>query len=167
MGFGQAKPTAGRPGDLQIGGGFTSASPDYGSRRFRGFAFYSDFDFRAHYGVEVDFHQLNDPISDTYERTYEIGGRYVRRYGHLKPYGKLLYGRGVFNLPDQFNLAYNMLVAGGGADYEFTRHINLRGDFEYQRWFSGPGLVNGLTPALITVGAAYHFPAGSPHGLGR
>ena len=112
MALGQAAPTASRSGDLQVGAGFTTASPDYGPDRIRGFAFYSDFDFPRHYGVEVDFHQLNDPVGDIYERSYEIGGRYFRRFGprkDLKPYAKALYGRGVFNFPfNQANLAYNM-----------------------------------------------------------
>jgi hypothetical protein len=166
--LGQAKPAASRSGDLQVGAGFTTASPDYGTDRIRGFAFYGDFDFRPHIGLEVDFHQLNSPKTDIYERSYEVGGRYFRRYGRsgaFKPYGKVLYGRGVFNFPlNEANLAYNMLAFGGGLDYELTNRINLRGEFEYQHWFSGLQLPDGLTPTLVTFGAAYHFPAGSPRG---
>ena len=160
----QSQAQATRLGDLQIGAGFTTASSDYVPNRIRGFAFYSDFDFREHVGIEVDFHQLNDPRpTDVYERTYEVGGRYFRRYygGHVKPYGKVLYGRGVFNFPQsEANLAYNMLVAGAGVDFAVHPRINVRADFEYQRWFGFPP--NGLTPTLFTIGAAYHFPAGQP-----
>lgn len=160
---GQALPTATRAGNLQVGGGYSNASSDYVADRIRGFAFYSSFDFFEHIGVEVDFHQLNDPMqgSQFYERSYEAGGRYVRRYGRVHPYVKGMYGRGVLNFPQSYaNLAYNMFVGGAGADIEVTHRINVRGDFEYQNWLSGPLLPHGLTPTVITVGAAYHFGGG-------
>lgn len=160
--FGQAQSTASRAGDLQVGGGYTLANSDYLDNRIRGFNFYADFDFRQHLGVELDFHQLNDPMSTkVYERTYEAGVRYMRHYGRATPYIKGLYGRGVFNFPnDVANLAYNMFVGGGGVDVAVHPRINVRADFEYQHWMSFPP--NGLTPTLFTIGAAYHFPAGRP-----
>jgi hypothetical protein len=162
--FGQADPTASRIGDLQVGGGYTIAQPDYLTNRIRGFAFYTDFDFRPHWGVELDFHQLNDPQpTQVYECTYEFGGRYIiHHYGRFTPYVKGLYGRGVYNFSQsQANLAYNMMVGGGGIDAVVTRRINVRADFEYQHWFGFQ--FSGLNPELITIGAAYHFGAGKPH----
>jgi hypothetical protein len=159
--FGQAKTTASRAGDLQVGGGFTTANSDYVTNQIRGFGFYSDFDLREHFGVEVDFHQLSDPNSAVYERTYEVGGRYLRHYGRFVPYAKALYGRGVFNFPlNEANLAYNMMVGGGGVDIAVHPRVNIRADFEYQDWLSGPGLHDGLAPTLITIGVAYHFAPG-------
>jgi opacity protein-like surface antigen len=158
--FSQADSTLSRPGDLQVGGGYTSANSDYVANRIAGFAFYSTFDIRKNLGVEVDFHQLNDPQpTQVYERTYEAGARYFRHYGIFTPYGKVLYGRGVLNYPDsQANLAYNMLVAGAGVDIAVHRNVNVRADFEYQDWFGFQP--NGLTPSLITIGVAYHFGSG-------
>lgn len=186
LAHGQAGSTASRAGDLQVGGLFTIAQSDYTSNNIRGMGFYADFDFRGHYGVELNFHQLNDPNSDLYERTYEVGGRYVRHYGRFAPYAKVMYGRGVFNSPvysyyvpvacpvstpsctgttivtTNFNLAYNMLAFGGGIDYSILPRIKVRADYEYQMWNSGPGLTNGLSPQLMSIGVAYHFPAGRP-----
>jgi opacity protein-like surface antigen len=173
--YGQANPTADRAGDLQIGLGYTSATSEYLTNtaapvpnpyftdRIRGFAFYTDFDFRPHWGAELNFHQLNSPVTgDVYERTYEFGGRYVRHYGRVAPYAKGLYGRGVFNFyQDEANLAYNMLVGGAGIDVAATRRVNIRVDYEYQHWMSFQ--FSGLNPQLITIGAAYHFGAGKPH----
>lgn len=160
----QATPTASRAGDLQIGGGFSSAASDYSSRYNGGFGYF-DFDFRQHFGIEGDFHFVKLSNSTLYEKTYEIGGRYLRTYGNFVPYAKLMYGRGVFNFPpcpppaDQnkacANLAYNLYAAGAGLDYKLRPSINLRGDFEYQRWPGFPP--TGLTPILVSVGAAYHF----------
>ncbi len=162
--FAQAGPTASRLTDLQVGGGFTAANSDYTTNKIRGLMIYSTLDFTEHLGVELEFHQLNDnQPTKVYERTYEAGVRYVRHYKIFHPYVKVLYGRGVFNFPqDSGNLAYNLAAAGGGVDINVHRRVNVRADFEYQDWFSGPGLSNGLSPTLFTIGAAYHFGAGVP-----
>ena len=159
----QAAPAASRLGDLQVGANFSYGDPDYGQdgTHIKGYGFYSDFDFLRHIGAEVDFHQLSALNGSLHERSYEIGGRYFWRYGRFKPYGKALYGRGVLNFPvGSANLAYNMLDFGAGVDIAVQRHINVRAEYEYQKWFSGPGLPKGLSPTMITVGAAYHFPPG-------
>lgn len=159
--FAQAKPTASRPSDLQVGVGFTTAHSDYLPNRINGGAAYFDFDFMHNIGIEGVFHFVKDGKgSDVYEKTYEIGGRYHRTYGRFSPYGKIMYGRGVFNFPafpgyPHANLAYNLFAGGVGLDYRILPHLNARADYEYQRWLSFPQ--NGLTPSLLTFGAAYHF----------
>ncbi len=173
---GQAKSTASRAGDLQIGLSYSGADSDYLVNHIRGIGFYADFDLRDHFGVEFNFHQLKDPQSIVYERTYELGPRYVlhpqRHFSRTAPYIKVLYGRGVFNFPPPYpppypqdqpaaNLAYNLAAAGGGVDIAVHPRINVRADYEYQRWFSFPP--SGLTPQIVTFGVAYHFPAGKPH----
>ncbi|MDQ2841438.1 MAG: porin family protein [Acidobacteriota bacterium] len=165
----QAIPTASSPGRLQIGGAFNLATGNayFGSNRLTGGGGYATFDFKYRYGIEVAFHQLTDLSSSTvlYERTYEVGPRYVRRYGRLAPYGKLMYGRGVFNFPvllapgvptniPAANLAYNLGALGAGLDYRFTRSVNLRADYEVQRWFSFP---TSMTPNVVGFGIAYQF----------
>jgi len=165
LAHGQAKYTATRAGDLQLGAGYTNASSDYVPNRIAGYSGYATFDFREHFGAEFDFHQANDPKSAVYERTYEWGGRYVRRYGNdrYRPYVRAMFGRGVFNFPGNVaNLAYNMIVGAAGMDIAVRSRINVRAEFEYQDWLSAPGITNGLTPTLINVGVAYHFPAGNP-----
>ena len=178
MALAQATPAASRLGDLQVGATFTNANSDYVPNRINGYGFYSTFDFYRHIGAEVDFHQLNDhegpSAQQIYERSYEFGGRYFRNYGRFKPYGKALYGRGVFNFPllpgvpsnDRANLAFNTLNFGAGVDIAVLRHLNVRAEYEYQHWFGfppnvlDPQLKSSLTPQLITFGAAYHFPPG-------
>ena len=66
-------------------------------------------------------------------------------------------GRGVFNYPAYYhaNLAYNMYAPGAGVDVRIKSYLNVRGDFEYQQWPSFPP--NGLSPAVLSIGAAYHF----------
>lgn len=187
--LGQAGSTASRKLDLQVGGGYSSADSDYTDNRITGYMFYADADFMRHIGAEINFHQVSDSQSPVYERTYEVGARYFRDYGRFKPYVKAMYGRGVFNSPvytytvpvactivgttstctyqtvtTNFNLAYNMFAGGAGVDISIVPRVNVRADFEYQRWLSGPGLTDGLTPQVLSIGVAYHFPAGRPNG---
>ena len=155
----QAMPQARRLADIQVGGDYSIANSDYTHNDIRGLGFYADID-RGNFGLDLSFHQLDDPNpTQVYERTYEVGARYFRHYGIFTPYGKVLVGRGVFNYPDsQANLAYNMLVPGAGVDIAVYPTINLRADFEYQRWLGFQP--NGLTPTLLTIGVAYHFGSG-------
>lgn len=161
----QASYTATRVGDLQVGAGVSLGQSNYDSptlggtgERLRGYNLYSTFDFREHFGVEVNFRQTSPSYGkDVSERTYEVGGRYVYPVGlRFRPYGKLLYGRGVFNYPENIaNLAYNLGTVGGGLDFRLTRTINLRADYEHGRWFGFP--LAPLQPNVVTIGVAYHF----------
>jgi hypothetical protein len=161
----QARPTASRTGDFQVGIDYVTGSSDY-ANRLKGIGVYTTFDFTSHFGAEFDLHQANTQVNKVYERTYEIGGRYHRNYGRVEPYIKAMVGRGVFNFVLQgvtyANLAYNMYALGGGVDYRLTRYLNLRGDYEYQSWNSFPP--NGLTPQLLSIGVAYHIPGGLKRG---
>jgi len=155
----QSLPTGSRVGDLKIGGGFSTANSDYGYR-YNGGAAYIDFDFRPNLGVEGEFHFVRDS-ADLYEKTYEVGGRYFHPYKkRWVPYGKVMYGRGVFNFPplgDGFraNLAYNLIAGGVGVDYKAKPWLYVRADWEYQKWF---GFQNSsLSPNILTIGAAYRF----------
>jgi len=161
----QKLPTATKTLDIQAGGDFVYGHSDYGTR-LKGYGIYSTIDFKPHFGVELDLHQGNG-TDQIYERTYEVGARYMRHYGRFSPYAKVMVGRGVFNFPPyptdpaggpRANLAYNMFALGGGTDYKLKSYLNLRADFEYQDWASDRlELQHGLTPYLLSIGAAYHF----------
>jgi hypothetical protein len=156
----QATPTASRRGDLQIGIGYTNANTDYLPNRVGGGTAYFTYDFKPHFGLEGDFRFVKDSPSNIYEKSYEVGGRYYRTYkNRWVPYGRVMYGRGVFNFASEgvttANLAYNLAAVGAGVDYKLLPYLNVRGDFHYQRWFGFPQ--NGLTPTLLTIGVAYHF----------
>ncbi len=162
----QAVPTASRAGDLQVGAAFNLGASDYGSNVLRGVGIYTTFDFRSHWGVEGAFHQLNDPDAKEgiYERTFEVGPRYVLHFGRISPYAKLMVGRGVFQFPPDprhpengpvANLAYTMWAGGLGADYHLRPSVNLRVDYEFQNWNAFPP--HGLSPKVLSIGVAYHF----------
>lgn len=151
--------TASRIGDLQIGGGLVFAQSNYNFNPIKliGGSLYTTFDKRNHWGGEFDFrHSIANSDSTIYERTYEIGPRIFVHRGPLIPYAKVMYGRGVYNFSNSIaNVAYNIYTVGGGADYQITRSLNLRGDYEYQTWMGFP--IQNLHPSVITVGVAYHF----------
>jgi opacity protein-like surface antigen len=153
--FGQATPTASRSGDAQIGIGYSASRPGYIPQTFQGFAAYADFDFRPHFGVEAEFHQVNHTGGyQSYERTYEIGGRYLRSYGPFMPYVKAMIGRGEFDYPYNLTkLAYTMYAGGAGVDFNVSQYLRVRGEYEFQTWTSFPN--GGLRPQIFTFGVAY------------
>jgi hypothetical protein len=155
----QSSPTASRAGDLQFGGGFTFGASDYNFNKLSlaGGTFYASFDRHEHWGYEAVFRQVK-PSSDAtiYERTYEVGPRFYFLRGRFAPYGKVLYGRGVYNFSNNVaNIAYNLYIFGGGTDFALTPTLNLRADYEFQNWTGFP--IATLHPSLVTIGMAYHF----------
>jgi len=159
--FSQALPTASRAGDAQIGIGYSMGRPDYVPQTFQGISAYADFDFRPHLGVEAEFHQVNNTGSyQSFQRTYEIGGRYLRTYGPLVPYVKAMVGRGQFEYPyGETEANYTMYAGGAGADLRLGTYLRVRAEYELQKWTSFPN--GGLSPRIVTIGVAYHF-AGKP-----
>jgi len=172
----QALATESKLGDLQIGGGFSAVRADYSHQTLLGPTFYATFDVRYHIGVEVDVHMANFngvPQYSMAEDTYLIGARYnihTRFTGDkINFYPKFLFGRAVFNnvfasTSSPVNFAYNVYSMGGGVEYKYKPHINIRVvDFEAQNWLGfplgslAPSISHGLTPYVVTAGAAYHF----------
>ncbi len=162
----QAKYTASRAGDLQIGLNYSSANADYEyvTNRIKGIGAYADFDIRAHLGFEFTLHQLDDPNSAVYQRTYEFGVRAPLHLKFCEPFARASVGRGVLNFPkNDANLAYNMLAAAGGVDFPVHPRVNVRAEFEYEDWLSTPGTGLHINPSAVTLGVAYHFGPGTPH----
>jgi len=172
----QAKYTATRILDLQVGGLFVSDFPDYTRHKFYGYGVYGDLDFTNHLGFEGEFRQANDTTNGQYssfgqpngtvlqyQRTYEGGLRYYRHISKFAPYAKVMYGAASqeyppFPPPAPQNVSagtygYHFLGLGTGTDIEITQHINARVDFESQSWFAAknspsPNNIGGLPRGL-------------------
>jgi hypothetical protein len=175
--LGQAIPGATRRIDIQGGGLFTYAVPDYTPQNAVGYGIFGDVDITPHWGAELSFNSISIlQHSPAKEWTFEYGARYHRDYGRFSPYAKLSAGRGTFDSIALFyqgnrSLGYNMIVFGGGTDFAINNRFSVRAGAEYQDWFTGglkgaegvggPGqdvyLPHGLTPFLVQVGVAYHF----------
>jgi len=161
LSFGQAIPTASRAGQIQAGLGGLRLSPKFAQRDIQGLTFYADYNFAQHLGAEGEIHYSWRTPSDVSENTYLIGPRYIVRHKKLAGYGKALFGVGHFglqqgNFVDANTASYFTYALGAGAEYQATRHINVRLiDFEAQKW---PGFAkSGLSPYLFTVGVAWVF----------
>jgi opacity protein-like surface antigen len=173
--FAQAAYTAGRAGDLQLGAEFVLGQSKYlpvqtvsGSFidpvvlsqrvKLKGFGSYATFDWREHYGVELNIRHVKGNLNDGQsETTYEFGGRYViaRKY-RMAPYAKAMIGRGVYNYPDSAgSLAFNLYALGAGVDFHATSSINVRAEYEYQSWLSVP--IQNPQPQIVSIGVAYRF----------
>lgn len=140
----------------------TAVKPDYGQTYIEGLSIYGDLDVTRHLGVEAVYQNasLRTPL-DIGENAYLIGPRIRATRGRFIPYAKFLFGEGIFNYQQGYNIrasseSHFMYAFGAGVDVRATRRINVRlFDFEYQRW---PGYgPHGLTPYAVSVGAAYAF----------
>ncbi|MGD0798032.1 MAG: outer membrane beta-barrel protein [Acidobacteriaceae bacterium] len=157
----QALPTATAKGAFQVGAGFTYAKPDYGQGAIKGASGFADFDFGLHFGVEADIHYIAFVTpNDLAENTYLAGPRFILPFGRFKLYGKALVGDGDLVIQEQQDNAGRLsgnffaYAFGGGLDIQATQHIVVRAiDLESQHW----SYQSGLTPTVITVGAAYRF----------
>jgi hypothetical protein len=172
----QAKYTATRVLDLQVGFLFVSDFPDYTRHKFYGYGGWADFDITNHLGIEGEFRQANDTTQGQYQsvgqpnstviqhqRSYDGGLRYFRHYGRFAPYAKVVFGVASqefppFPPPAPQNVSagtynYHFVGYGTGTDIAITTHINARIDFESQSWFAAtnspsPNNIGGLPRGL-------------------
>jgi hypothetical protein len=157
----QALPTALAKGELQVGGGYSIGSSDYGQAKIQGFSGFADYDILVHWGVEGDIHSLTIwTPDDIAENSYLAGPRFIYRKRDLKLYAKGLVGAGslIIQNPQRHplevggtNFAYAL---GGGVDVMVKPYFVVRAvDVEYQHY----DYLTGLTPFVFTFGAAYRF----------
>jgi opacity protein-like surface antigen len=161
----QATAAATRGGISQVGVTYTLSNEDqYIGKYLQGMSFFGTFDLNNHIGIEGDVHlvSLFKSYFDYKESSYDGGVRYVLHYRRFHPYGKGLVGIGHATAPNPNQIVggstpgtYFLFALGTGVDYSVNDKINIRADFEYQRWTNFPP--HGLTPPLFNVGVAYRF----------
>jgi opacity protein-like surface antigen len=161
----QATAAATRGGIAQAGAAYTVSNEDqYPGRHLQGLTLYGTFDLNNHIGVEGNVHlaSIFKSYFDYKENSYNAGLRWAQHYRKFTPYANGLVGFGHATAPSPTQIVggstpgtYFLFALGGGLDYGLSEKINLRADFEYQRWPNFPP--HGLTPPLFSVGAAYRF----------
>jgi hypothetical protein len=163
----QDDPSAYRAVSYQAGAAFSFAKPDYGDTFIKGLSLYADADLHQRVGLEVNVN-LDNLLTPTGigEETYLVGPRVIllhQEFGGRRDffslYGKVLGGVGTFHFKEPYYLnssqSYGVLGLGAGIDIHATSRINVRAvDVDWQRW---PGYGNGLTPLVVSFGAAYRF----------
>jgi len=154
----QAIPVASRSAVLQLGAGWSISNPDYGGHNIQGLTIFGDLNFTRHWSIEGDIHRTSiHTVSCCAADSYLIGPRYTFHFKRFEPYAKGLLGFGRFKYEDYgTTYTYKIYSIGGGLDYRATRRINIRAiDYEHQSWPGFPP--SGLTPYVLTFGAAYVF----------
>ncbi len=148
---------------LAVGVDYQSVNPDYGPIRSQGIGFYANYDFSRYVGVTAEFN-FQTAFSHNVvflEHSYLFGVRGEYHKKRFLPYGKLLIGAATSSANGTFSLinapgTYPAYAIGGGLDYRFEHHLTVRAiDYEQQEWLSYHP--NGLTPSIISFGAAYRF----------
>ena len=152
------EPTTG----IQVGIGFTAASPDFGSGAIQGFSIYANYDVGKHFGLTGEINEVRfGTPRDIGEASYLYGARYQLPHGIFHPYAKALFGLGSFQYqkgvnPNPTTLHFSDYAIGGGLDIFASRHLSIRvADFEYQ--FEPQFNPHGLNPFQGTAGVAYRF----------
>ena len=162
----QATAAATRGGATQIGVAYTVSNEDqYEGKYLQGVTIYGTFDLNNHLGIEGNVHLASAFKSyfDYKEQSYDAGLRWTEHYRKFSPYAKALVGFGHSSAVNSIQIvggstpgSYFLFGLGGGLDYSLTDKLNIRCvDFEYQRWPNFPP--NGLTPPLLSFGAAYRL----------
>ncbi len=134
----QDVPAAKGPGSaLTLGATVSAYHSDYGQRTLDGGTLYLDANLYRRIGVEAEARTLSLHSDDgVRQSTYLVGPRFSSARHTLRPYTKLLAGRGTFQFPYNYaHGSYFVVAAGTGLDWHLSRSATLRViDFEYQRW---------------------------------
>ena len=147
---------------LAVGAAYESTNPDYGPLRGSGLGIFANYDFSRFVGVtaEINF-QTSFSHVIFLEHSYLVGARGEYHKGRFMPYGKLLIGGATASVNGSFPLenapaSYPAYAIGAGLDIRLPNHLTVRAiDFEQQEWLDYHP--NGLTPTIISFGAAYRF----------
>jgi len=135
----QAIAAANGPGSyVAVGATGSAYQSDYGQHQIVGGALFLDANLYRRIGIEAEARYLRiHSDEDISQASYLIGPKISTHTRNLRPYAKLLIGRGQFNFP--FNYAegsYFVVAPGAGLDWRIGEgRISVRIiDIEYQDW---------------------------------
>jgi hypothetical protein len=165
----QAVPTASGPGSyISLGLAASGFQQDYGQHYIGGETLYVDANISRRIGAEFEARRLNFHTSeDVKENTYLGGVKISTNPRRLRPYVKLLAGRGTLDFPFHYAQgSYFVIAPAAGLDWHFanSRWAVRAIDFQYQIW---PQFTFGeLHPYGISAGVSYDLfrPSSFPRG---
>jgi len=165
----QATPTAIGPGSyLSLGIAASGFQQDYGKRYIGGETVYVDANVYRRIGIELEARRLNfHTAEDVKENTYLAGIKISTHPRNLRPYAKLLAGRGTLDFPFHYAVgSYFVVAPAAGLDWHLrdSRWSIRVVDFQYQIW---PQFSYGeLHPYGISSGVSFDLfqPSFSLHG---
>ena len=100
------------------------------------------------------------------ERSFLVGPRFGRSFGSLNPYVDIFVGRGRIEYLNGGCASDNILYLssittiyspGLGLDYDLSRRLALKMDFQYQYWKSPVVASGAIHPQSFTAGAIYRL----------
>jgi hypothetical protein len=125
-------------GYVAAGATLSTYESDYGQRRLGGGTLFVDANLYRRIGVEAEARYLRVHSDENIsESNFLIGPKISTHTRNLRPYAKLLIGRGHLNFP--FNYAqgsYFVVAPGAGLDWRIGEgRLTIRViDIEYQDW---------------------------------
>lgn len=149
---------------LWVGGEYSDFEPDWGPNRMGAIGVYADWTIAHRVAAEGEVRFLHwNSFEGENENTFLLGPK-VRLWDWrgLHPYGKILFGVGNIDYPNDFGTGnYFVFAPAGGVDYSIAHGWSVRGEYEYQFWPSAPGIPglpdNGITPHGISFGVAFRI----------
>ena len=166
----QAAYTATGPGTyLSLGAAASGFQQDYGHHYVGGGAIYLDANLYRRIGIEAEVRRLAAHTEEDVKQTTYLVGPKISARGHaVRPYVKLLAGRGTLNFPFHYAIGHYFVVApAAGLDYHLREsRLTVRLlDFEYQLW---PRFSYGeLHPYGVSAGISFDLfrPSYRPRGI--
>lgn len=165
--------TRGGGGSIVVGAEASAFKPDsippYLGGHVVGPGFFFDVNLQPKWGAEGEARWMRwHGTGGQTQSDYLIGPRYrIYRWHRVSLWGKFVAGAGVEKFPSfgsgsVGNGSYFAYAPGGTLDYQVTRHIDVRGDYEYQFWPSAPNLGpsfpnSGMNPSGFTIGIGYRL----------
>jgi len=140
-------------------------APEYTASDLAGIGIFFDVDLKPRWGAEGEMRWLNfhNSAGET-QQHYLLGPRYrVYRWHSASAFVKFMMGAGREVFPDQIGHgSYFAFGPGATLEYQLTRRINVRADYEYLDWPNapnlGPGIPNnGMHPDGISIGIGYRL----------
>jgi len=166
----QAVPTATGPGSfVSVGLAASGFQQDYGQHYIGGETLFADANLFRRIGVEAEVRRLNFRTSeDVKQNTYLVGPRITAFRRNLRPYVKLLAGRGTMVFPFHYATgSYFVVAPAAGLDWHLgvSRFTVRVADFEYQIW---PQFSFGqLHPYGLSAGISFDVFTPSDYPRGR
>ncbi len=156
---------------LSAFGGVTATYTGLESGRNLGITAGGDLSFRPHFGlfpaIEIRGNYGADQGHVVGERSILGGLKVEKRFGRLKPYLDVTFGRGQLNyvtpLPNVSATYYyiqttsNVFSPGGGLDLAVSHHFDLKGDVQVQQWSTPVTAGHHFYSEPLTLGIVYKF----------
>ncbi len=168
----QAVPTATQAMQLSAFGGLSGVFTDVLDGHNLSFTAGADLSFRPFFGLgivpSVEVRGTIPFESGTIAGQSSVmgGARFERRFGPVRPYADILFGRGAIDYQRgglseppylYIRTTSNVYSPGGGVDLDLSHHWAAKVDFQYQFWSTYPPLPGTLTPKMLTGGVVYKF----------